>query len=136
MEIKTNNKNNKLIIIAFIVIIVLQIIAIVYATSQREYYHIDEIYSYGLMHYKRAFIYENEDFINNWHNSEYFKDYIEINDSEKYDFSAVYNNQAEDVHPPIYYLLLRIACSFNINIFSIWPGTILNIILFIYVICK
>ena len=84
------------------------------------------------MHYKRAFIYENDDFINNWHNAEYFKDYLEINDNEKYDFSAVYNNQAEDVHPPIYYLLLRIACSFNINNFSIWPGTILNIILFIF----
>ena len=128
-------KNKKNVRVLFVIILILQIIAIAYAISKREYYHIDEIYSHGLMHYKRAFIYENDDFINNWHNAEYFKDYLEINDNEKYDFSAVYNNQAEDVHPPIYYLLLRIACSFNINNFSIWPGTILNIILFIFSIC-
>ena len=37
----------------------------------------------------------------------------------------------EDVHPPLYYLLLRIVCNFNIDEFSIFPGTILNIIFFV-----
>ena len=125
-------KHEKIIVIVlFIIIILSQIVAIIYATSKREYYHIDEYYSHGLMGYKRAFIYENEDFLDNWHDKEYYKDYLVINENEKNDFSSVYNNQIEDVHPPLYYLLLRIMCNFNINEFSIWPGTILNIIIFI-----
>lgn len=128
-------KNKKLekiiVIILFILILLVQILAITYATSKREYYHIDEYYSHGLMQYKRAFIYENDDFIDNWHNKEYYKDYLVIDENEKFDFSKVYENQVEDVHPPMYYFLLRIACTFNIGEFSIWPGTILNIIIFI-----
>lgn len=124
-------KKKKIIIVTLFILIITQIIAIIYATSKREYYHIDEYYSHGLMQYKRAFIYENEDFLDNWHDSEYYKDYLTINENEKLDFSPVYKNQIEDVHPPLYYLFLRIACSFNIGDFSIWPGTILNIIIFI-----
>lgn len=125
-------KQEKIIVIAlFILIIFIQILIVTYATSKREYYHIDEYYSHGLMGYKRAFIYENEDFLDNWHDKEYYRDYLVINEQEKNDFSSVYNNQVEDVHPPLYYLLLRIMCNFNINEFSIWPGTILNIIIFI-----
>ena len=115
-----------------IIILVLQIVAIIYAVSKREYYHIDELYSYGLMQYDRAFIFDNEDFYNTWHTSDYFKDYTRINEENKWNFSAVYKNQIEDVHPPLYYLLLRIANTFNIGKFSIWPGTILNIIIFIF----
>lgn len=127
-----NKKQEKIILtIIFILILIVQILAIIYATRNREYYHIDEYYSHGLMQYKRAFIYENEDFIDNWHNKEYYKDYLTIDENEKFDFSKVYENQVEDVHPPIYYFLLRIACTFNIGEFSIWPGTILNIIIFI-----
>ena len=126
-----NIKLDKKTILILLCIIVLQIISIVYATSKREYYHIDEYYSHGLIQYKRAFIYENEDFVNNWHEKYYYKDYLVINENEKFNFSRVYKNQIEDVHPPLYYLLLRIACSFNIGEFSIWPGTILNIIIFI-----
>ncbi len=120
---------SKKIIILFILLV--QIAGIIYATSKREYYHIDEFYSYGLMQYKRAFIYENEDFIGNWHNSDYYKDYLTMNEKEKLDFTRIYFNQAEDVHPPFYYLLLHIANIFNLNEFSIWPGTILNIIIFV-----
>lgn len=125
-------KSNVFKISLFIIILILQIIAIVYSTSKREYYHIDELYSYGLIQYDKAFIFDNEDFYNTWHSSEYFKDYLITSEENKLDFSAVYKNQIEDVHPPVYYLLLRIANTFNIGRFSIWPGTILNIIIFIF----
>lgn len=128
---KKTKLEKRIIIVLFILIIFTQILAIIYATSKREYYHIDEYYSHGLIHYKRAFIFENEDFLNNWHDKEYYEDYLSIDEDEKNDFSRVYQNQIEDVHPPLYYLLLRIICNFNIGEFSIWPGTILNIIIFI-----
>ena len=43
-------KLERIIIIAlFIFIVFIQILAIMYATSKREYYHIDEYYSHGLI---------------------------------------------------------------------------------------
>lgn len=42
-------KSKKYIIILFILITLTQVLAVIYATSKREYYHIDEYYSHGLM---------------------------------------------------------------------------------------
>ncbi len=125
-------KPKKLIIVCFIIITLLQVIGIIYAVSKREYYHMDEYISYGLVQYKNTLIYNNEDFLNNWHNKEYYEDYLTINNEEKWNFLPVYKNQAQDVHPPVYYFLLRLANMFNINNFSIWSGTILNIIIYIF----
>ena len=42
----------------------------------------------------------------------------------------------EDVHPPIYYLLLELICSMLfIDNFTKWSGLILNIIFFVLTIC-
>ena len=45
----------------------------------------------------------------------------------------IYENQKNDVHPPLYYLLLRIAMSFSIEKFSKWSGIILNMLIYIFV---
>lgn len=90
----------------------------------------DEMYSYGLMNYNKLNIADNEDFQNVWHNKEYYLDYLTINQNEKWNLKPVYENQKNDVHPPLYYLLLRISASFTIDRFSKWSGIILNIIIF------
>lgn len=131
MENKVNNKKNKFIILAFIIILIIQILTIIYAASKRQWLHMDELTSYGLIQYHNPFLFKNKDYFNTWNDSEYFKDYLILNSDEKWNWNPIYTNQAEDVHPPLYYLLLRMACSFNINSFSIWPGTILNIILYV-----
>lgn len=46
---KTQKREKIIVAILFIIILLTQIIAITYATSKREYYHIDEYYSHGLM---------------------------------------------------------------------------------------
>lgn len=46
---KKQTQEKIIIITIFIFIIFIQILAIIYATSKREYYHIDEYYSHGLM---------------------------------------------------------------------------------------
>ncbi len=124
-----NKLKDNISTIILVIIIILQSLICIYSASKREDYHIDEYYSHGLIQYDKDFIMDNESFYNNWHDVEYFKDYLTIKDQNKYDFSPVYKNQIEDVHPPLYYLLLRISCSFNIDNFSKWPGTILNIII-------
>lgn len=124
-------KQDKLIKVVFIVITIVQVCAMLYAIQQRGGLHIDEYYSHGLMQYDNAFIIYDEDFYNQWHDKQYFEDYLSVRAEDAWDFSNVYKNQILDVHPPLYYLLLRIVSSFHLEHFSIWPGSLLNVILFV-----
>lgn len=117
--------------IILIIIILVQILIRIYFGYQKQYFHMDEMYSYGLMNYNKLNIADNEDFLNKWHNKEYFEDYLEVNDNEIYNIKPVYENQKNDVHPPLYYLLLRIFATFTINKFTKWTGILLNITIFI-----
>lgn len=116
--------------IALIVILAIQLIVYIFVGVQKSYIHMDEAYSIGLTNYDKVEITDNEDFYGNWHNSVYYEDYLSISQEEVKDLKPVYENQKNDVHPPFYYLLLRIAYSFHLNEFSKWPGIILNIIIF------
>ena len=116
--------------IALIVILAIQLIVYIFMGVQKSYIHMDEAYSIGLTNYDKVEITDNEDFYGNWHNSVYYEDYLSISQEEVKDLKPVYENQKNDVHPPFYYLLLRIAYSFHLNEFSKWPGIILNIIIF------
>ena len=49
------------------------------------------------------------------------------------DFTPVYENQKNDVHPPLFYLFLRIAMEFMGTNFSKWTGIVLNIIIYVFV---
>ena len=125
-------KNNKKEIIIIAIILLVQTIVFVVAGFKKSYLHMDEALSIALTHYDKLYIQDNEDFFNTWHNSEYYKDYMTIDEEEKNDFKPVYENQKNDVHPPLYYLLLRIAENFNIGSFSKWPAIILNIIIYLF----
>ena len=88
---------------------------------------------FGLASYNKTEIQNNNDFYNMWHSKEYYKDYLTVNENEKFMFSQVYENQKNDNHPPLYYLILRIAMGFNINQYSKWTGIILNIIIYAFI---
>lgn len=125
-------KNQTAILITLLVVtILLQVALRIQYGFDKAYLHMDEGYSYGLMNYNKIDIMNNEDFYNTWHQNEYYKDYLSISSEEATDFTPVYENQKNDVHPPFYYLLLRIASSFTIDSFSKWTGIVLNIFIFI-----
>lgn len=111
-------------------IIIVQTIVYVAAGMGKNYFHMDEMYSYGLANYDRVQIYENDDFYNEWHDADYYKDYIVVNEDERGDFAPVYNNQRDDVHPPLYYLLLRLGMEMTPGEFTKWSGIIINIVAF------
>ena len=129
---QTNKMKKSVLVLILTIIILIQILARMYVGFQKEYFHIDESYSYSLMNYDKIDITNNEDFYNNWHTKDYYIDYLSINEQEKWDWRPVYENQKNDVHPPLYYLLLRIAASFTINDFTKWTGIILNIIISVF----
>lgn len=125
-------KNKKEIMIVTIVLIVQTVVFIIVGIN-KSYIHMDEAFSLGLASYKKTNIQDNEDFYNEWHNKEYYEDYLVVNENEKNNFLSVYENQKNDVHPPLYYLLLRIAMGFHIDSYSKWSGIILNIIIYLFI---
>ena len=130
------------IIIILVLIIFIGIIARIYLGFQKEYFHMDEAYSYGLMNYNNLNIADNKDFLNTWHSKEYYLDYLTVNKNEIFNFKQVIENQINDVHPPFYYFLLRIVATFTIDNFTKWTGIALNILffaistIFVYLISK
>lgn len=131
-SISTKDFSKKLTVILFIVILLLQIAVRVFVGYRKEYFHMDEAYSYGLMNYNKIEITNNSDFYDTWHSKDYYKDYFEIGNDEVSNFKPVYENQKNDVHPPLFYLLLRIASLFTVGNFSKWSGLILNMIIYAF----
>ena len=95
---------------------------------------IDEIYTYGLSNSHYA------PFLSDMTGGslegatlsrQQLMDYLVVNDGESLDFASVYYNQVHDVHPPLYYWLMNIACSLTPNVFSYWSGLILNLLLYL-----
>lgn len=114
-------------------IIILQTVVYLAIGAGKNYIHMDEGYSYGLANYDRVEIIENEDFYDQWHDAAYYEDYLAVQEDELGDFTPVYNNQRDDVHPPLYYFFLRIAMELATRMggeghFSVWPGIVLNVI--------
>lgn len=128
---KLKDKYKELIVIS--IILVIQTIIFVIAGVNKSYIHMDEAYSLGLASYNKIEIQENEDFYNTWHNKEYYEDYLTVNQNEINDFSQVYENQKNDVHPPLYYLLLRFAMGFHIGSYSKWTGIVLNMVIYLFI---
>ena len=56
-----------------------------------------------------------------------------MQEDELKDYSPVYANQKNDVHPPLYYLLLRVVMPYSLNHFSKWPGIVLNIVIYAFI---
>ena len=126
-------KNRKIEIFVIALILIIQSVYFVYIGDQKAYLHMDEAYSFGLSSYDQVEIHEKEDFFNNWHSNEYYRDYLIVDDDEVGDYSPVYENQKNDVHPPFYYLLLRFFMGFSVSEFTMWGGIALNIIIHAFI---
>ena len=121
------------IAILLVVAIILQTLVYIKVGIDKSYIHMDEAYSLGLASYDKTEIQDNADFYDAWHDGAYYEDYLALNDDEMNDFTPVYENQRNDVHPPLYYLFLRIAMIFSPNHFSKWGGIVINIIIYAFI---
>lgn len=114
-----------------VLIIVVQTIVYVIAGVGKNYIHMDEAYSYGSANYNKLEILDDENFNNRWHPAEYYQAYLNVDWYERWDLGPVYTNQRDDVHPPLFHLLLRIFMELAPDgEYSKWTGIILNILVF------
>lgn len=99
--------------------------------------HSDEIWSYGLANgYYLPYVYEdytreNDINVNDWISGEYLKDYITVQQGERFSYGSVIYNLKADFHPPLYFSILHTISSFFPDTYSLWFGFSINIVVFI-----
>ena len=122
-------KKHKVALLLSLAILIQSAIYIAVGT-EKQYFHMDEAYSFGLSNYDKVEIGDNEDFYNTWHDGSYYADYLEVDEDERFNFVPVYENQKNDVHPPLYYFFLRLFMEFTPGKITKWGGIVLNIIIY------
>lgn len=136
------SKNKIILYIVIALIIILQAINMVKIfTFDKTGFHSDEMYSFGLSnsHHNPFLSYDkyisdtNKQYINveKWVSGDIFKNYIEVDNNERFDYENVWYNQSYDRHPPLFYLTLHTVCSFFPESFSAYYGLSVTIICFI-----
>lgn len=115
------------------------VINLFYWGGRKEGYYCDELYSY---HFVCQVDYpsingarEGVSWLNAWYTPDYFMDYFTITEDEAFDFSGTWQSIRQDVHPPVFYILLEMVCSMASfilpGVFSKWFGICINIVFFI-----
>ena len=102
-------RTNRYFWIACIVLVLLQYGLCIHYGLKRQYLFCDEVYSYGLANSTdKIFLHPGEDNtpLDEWVTGSYFENYMNYND-DSFNYSAAYRNQENDVHPPVYYMLLH-----------------------------
>lgn len=127
---KQQHKIDKAIVIVLIIFVIQTIICMKLAV-EKNYLFTDEVFSYGLSNSEHAtFIdpFNNSALLKEWQSNSFFRNYTKFDTTQKFSLRAPYENQANDVHPPIYYCLLHILSAFFPDTFySAVPGILLNI---------
>lgn len=118
---KTNFKSIGL----YVIFIVLMILVI----SLKTNYYIDEIYSYGLSNYTGDGIDMSIEYNKTYTpGASVYWDYMQVQKGERFDYTSVWDNQTNDVHPPFYYVILHTICSIFPNTYSKWYAGSINIV--------
>lgn len=135
MRGKKSNKN--ICILLFIVMTILFVTNIIRWGLKKEGFFGDELYTYNFV-CQTEYPSINADrgeitYLNNWHDADYYKDYLTVSGDERFDIIGTYNSIKQgDPHPPLYYILMEISCSvFSVDRFTKWTGIGLNLAFFV-----
>lgn len=112
---------------------VLFLLMLVGVIASKKNYFIDEIYSYGLANH----VMEDGEPI--WiqpklapytyaSGGEAYYEYMTVQEGERFNFANVWKNQANDVHPPLYYVVIHLICSLLPGMFTKWQAGFVNIL--------
>ena len=117
----------------FLVLVIITGVCLLFS-SRKSGMFIDEIYTYGLSNSDHApFLSDikNGDMIGKTFTREELLDYVMVDDDEGFDVGSVYYNQANDVHPPLYYWIFNAASTLERGSFSKWTGLKLDLLLYL-----
>lgn len=113
-------------------IILPQIVVIMYFGVHKTWLFGDEQWTFNLAnHYYEPFLGDASRYYNQWLTSDFWNKALTVQPKYAFNYNSVFYNQAQDVHPPLYYVIIHTICSFLPNVFSKWFGLIPNIIFFV-----
>ncbi len=113
----------------FSLFIIIHIIFAVYLGMNKINYHYDERLTFGLANNTMGGVKIENGKV--YHGFSLYNDYLSVRNTERFDYKGVWKNQAKDVHPPFYYVIIHTICSFFPEQYSKWFGIIPNIIFMI-----
>lgn len=125
-----NKEINKKQLVSTIILVVLVLVVALGFMASKKGMFLDEIYSYGLSnsHYAPFMnALDDDGLVGATLISDDFNDYLTVQEGERFDVGSVLYNQKQDVHPPLYYLLLNAVSSLMPNEFSMWTGLLLGL---------
>ena len=112
-------------LLAWLTVIISMLVAVLFC-NLKQGYHYDENYSY----YSTDVTYGLWPTDNEWKSTQEIKSEYMVLPGESLNLGLVKLNQTYDVHPPLYYFILRIVCFFSKGVFSKWQGLSINLMFY------
>lgn len=127
-------KENKYIFALEILVAAVLVISINIIAGKRNYgLEGDEVFSYisstSIGGFKGICYLDDQQ----WYDADYFRNAVTATGPERFNVKMVVENQAMDIHPPLYYLFLNLICSVFEGQYSRWFGIGLNIFFLLFV---
>lgn len=120
-RLKQKRYNQITIYAAFLVIMIITFVC-------KNNFHVDEICSYTLSNNTKSIMMTFEEGRTYSPSEQIYLDNMTVRDAtEAFNFVNVWKNQTKDVHPPFYYVLLHVICSYGAGRFSLWYAAVINI---------
>lgn len=116
----------------YIGLVALHLVLMAFLCAQKSDYHMDEILTFALSN-NTAGKFPPIEYGMKYEGWGPYYNGIVVNDGEGFDFRTVWDNQTEDVHPVLYYILVHSVCSVFSNHFSMWFGIIVNLCSLIFI---
>lgn len=119
----------KNVVFTLILICIIQLVVSVFWGSKKEFLFFDEVFSYPAANnaYEEDSVFAE----NVWMDESWFENYMSADSDYRFEYSIPYENQTNDVHPPMFYFFLHTVCSIIPEQFSCWAGIGVNIIFFL-----
>lgn len=116
----------------FGLIVIVQVMFMLLYCDMKNGYFVDEIWSYGLANsYYHAQIWEDGALDSMQISTKDLWDYIVVKDGQEFEYGSVFYNQAQDAHPPLFYVVLHTICSLFPNTFNKWFGLLPNLLYYV-----
>ena len=118
--------------IAFIFLILVIAGLAIFFGSRKYGYHIDEVWNFGLAN-NIGSIAPNIEYGKEYYKMGPYEEFVEVKKGEGFNYLNVWNNQTNDVHPPLYYIFVHTICSLFPNTFNKWYGIAVNLFWMVFV---
>ncbi|MEQ8235795.1 MAG: hypothetical protein ABRQ23_03345 [Syntrophomonadaceae bacterium] len=123
-------KNETKIPLILILLISFQLFVIIIFGIEKESFHLDELYTYGLANsYYEPFLLW-DDLSMKWNSPDFYNNYLTVQIGERFNYDSAYYNATKDWNPPLYSYCMHTVCSFFPNQFTKWYGICFNMVIF------